>query len=257
MTQLNVEDLVVELDDRHVVEQVSFSIREGEFIGLVGPNGSGKSSLLRSIYRVLKPKGGRIVHLSDDVWQLGARDAARRTAVVAQERMGEFDFTVGELVAMGRMPHKRMLDSDNDEDRDIVDRALRQVGMLAHAHRFFMSLSGGEKQRVLVARALAQQARFLVLDEPTNHLDIRHQLDLLELVRTLGTTTLAALHDLGLAARYCDRLIMLSEGRIVAEGKPDEVLAAQRIRDVYKVDARVSGADKDLSIEFFPLTKQA
>lgn len=250
MTQLAVENLSVEIDGRRLVDAVLFDLQPGEFVGLVGPNGSGKSSLLRSIYRVLKPESGRVVHLGDDVWKLSARDAARRTAVVAQERMGEFDFTVRELVQMGRTPHKGLLDGDSAADRDIVEHCLAEVGMSHCAARQFLSLSGGEKQRVLVARALAQQAPFLVLDEPTNHLDIRHQLELLELIRRLRTTTLAALHDLTLAARYCDRLVMLHEGRVIAFGTPAEVLTAERIQAAYDVRAEISSGNGRMRIDF-------
>ncbi|HEV2516095.1 MAG TPA: ABC transporter ATP-binding protein [Devosia sp.] len=250
MTQLSIEDLSVEIEGKRLVDEVLFDLQPGEFVGLVGPNGSGKSSLLRAIYRVLKPAGGRVVHLGDNVWKLPARDAARRTAVVAQERMGEFDFTVRELVQMGRTPHKGLLDGDSAADRDIVERCLAEVGMAHCATRSFLSLSGGEKQRVLVARALAQQAPFLVLDEPTNHLDIRHQLELLELIRRLKTTTLAALHDLTLAARYCDRLAMLHSGKLIAFGTPVEVLTAERIREAFGVQATIASRDGRVRIEF-------
>jgi iron complex transport system ATP-binding protein len=250
MTQLSVENLSVEIEGKRLVDAVLFDLKPGEFVGLVGPNGSGKSSLLRAIYRVLKPHAGRVVHLGDDVWKVSARDAAKRTAVVAQERMGEFDFTVRELVQMGRTPHKGLLDGDSTADRDIVERCLDEVGMSHCATRSFLSLSGGEKQRVLVARALAQQAPFLVLDEPTNHLDIRHQLELLELIRRLKTTTLAALHDLTLAARYCDRLAMLHGGRLIAVGTPAEVLTTDRIQAAYGVRADVSTNNGRTRIEF-------
>jgi iron complex transport system ATP-binding protein len=250
MTQLTVDHVSVEIEGKRLVDSVLFDLQPGEFLGLVGPNGSGKSSLLRAIYRVLKPSAGQVVHLGDDVWKLSARDAARRTAVVAQERMGEFDFTVRELVLMGRTPSKSLLDGDSSADHQIVTDCLAEVGMGHCATRQFLSLSGGEKQRVLVARALAQHARFLVLDEPTNHLDIRHQLELLELVRRLRTTTLAALHDLNLAARYCDRLVMLSGGRVAAVGTPAEVLTAERIGAVYDVRADVALAHGIPRIDF-------
>jgi iron complex transport system ATP-binding protein len=250
MKHISVSDISVELDGHRVVDNVLFDIKEGEFVGLVGPNGSGKSSLLRTICRVLKPKQGMIAHLGDDIWKLSAKEAARRTAVVAQERIGDFDFTVEELVAMGRSPHKKSLQADTAEDHAIIVEALRNVGMGNHLRRQFMSLSGGEKQRVLVARALAQQTRFLVLDEPTNHLDIRHQLELLELVRRINTTTLAALHDLSLAARYCDRLIMLHQGRVVASGPPETVLTEERIAQVYGVNAEIVSTSGNMTINF-------
>lgn len=250
MTQLTIDKVSVAIEGKRLVDKVLFDLKPGEFVGLVGPNGSGKSSLLRAIYRVLKPESGSVTHLGDDVWKLSARDAARRTAVVAQERMGEFDFTVRELVLMGRTPHKSLLAGDSAADHDIVARCLAEVGMSRCATRQFLSLSGGEKQRVLVARALAQKAPFLVLDEPTNHLDIRHQLELLELLKRLRTTTLAGLHDLNLAARYCDRLVMLSEGRVAAVGSPAEVLTAERIGTVYGVQAVVRLADGVPRIDF-------
>jgi len=255
MSQLQIERVSVEIEGRRLVDEVLFDLKPGEFVGLVGPNGSGKSSLLRAIYRVLRPQGGRVLHHGDDVWSLSAREAARRTAVVAQERIGEFDFTVRELVQMGRTPHKGLLDGDSAADREIVGRCLDQVGMRDHAGRQFLSLSGGEKQRVLVARALAQQAPFLVLDEPTNHLDIRYQLELLELIRRLGTTTLAALHDLNLAARYCDRLVVMSAGRAVAVGPPAEVLTSELIAQIYGVGAELRHGPSGLTIEFSPLPR--
>lgn len=247
---LSVQDLSVDLDGKRIVDAVLLDIQKGAFVGLVGPNGSGKSTLLRTIYRVLKPRDGQVILLNDDVWKMSARDAAKRTAVVAQERMGDFEFTVGELVAMGRYVHKRAFETENDADRRIVENCLFEVGLSGYEHRSFMTLSGGEKQRVLVARALAQQASFIVLDEPTNHLDIRHQLELLELISRAKTTTLAALHDLALAARYCDQLVMLDKGKIVGSGTPEEVLTEERIEAVYGVRAKVLKTDEGLNIQF-------
>ncbi|MBW7885708.1 MAG: ABC transporter ATP-binding protein, partial [Caldilineaceae bacterium] len=181
--------------------------------------------------------------------------AARCTAVVTQERTSDFEFSVYEIVLMGRNPHKGLVDRYTAADAGIVEDALRQVNMLAFAACSFHALSGGEKQRVLVARALAQQARFLILDEPTNHLDIRYQLEILTLLKRLGTTTLAALHDLNLAAWFCDRLFLLKDGRVVVSGSPEDVLQPAHIRAVYGVDAhverhRITG---QLQITFFPL----
>lgn len=250
MTHVTIDSVSVAIEGKRLVEQALFDLQPGEFVGLVGPNGSGKSSLLRAIYRVLKPASGTVKLGGDNIWTLPPRAAALRTAVVGQERAGEFDFTVLELVLMGRTPHKGLLDKDSQADRDIVIQSLSKVGMGHCAKRQFMSLSGGEKQRVLVARALAQQAPFLVLDEPTNHLDIRHQLELLELIKRIKTTTLAALHDLNLAARYCDRIVMISSGRVMAVGTPAEVLTGERISAVYQVNAQVSEKSGIARIDF-------
>lgn len=212
--------------------------------------------LLRMIYRVLKPDAGYITLQGEDVWKLAPRQAAQRTAVVVQERHAAFDFTVQEMVMMGRNPYKGVFDRDTPADMAIVEAALRQVSMLALASRRFHTLSGGEKQRVLVARALAQQARFLVLDEPTNHLDIHYQLEILTLIKQLNITSLAALHDLNLAAQYCDRVFMLQDGVVVASGTPEHVLQPALIRSVYHVDAHVErhAVTQQLHVFLFPLT---
>lgn len=253
--KLCVEDVSWSVEERTIVDGVLLDVEPGEFVGLIGPNGSGKSSLLRTIYRVLKPDAGMISLNGEDVWCMDAREAARCTAVVMQERTSEFDFTVHEMVMMGRNPHKGMFDRDTRADFAIVNEALARVGMADFAGRAFNTLSGGEKQRVLVARALAQQARFLVLDEPTNHLDIRYQLEMLMLVKGLGVTTLAALHDLNLAAHYCDRLFLMDRGAIVAFGPPEAVLQPARIRQVYHVDAHVERSPRtgQLQITYMPL----
>jgi iron complex transport system ATP-binding protein len=235
--RLAVEQVAVELSGRRIVDEVGLSVEPGEVVGLIGPNGSGKSTLLRAVYRMLRPAAGYVRLGGDDVWRLSARESARRTGVVVQETPSDFEFTVAEVVQMGRTPHKGMLAQDTGEDVQIVVAALRRVQMLAFAERQFSTLSGGEKQRVLMARALAQQPKFLVLDEPTNHLDIHYQLEILELVKSLGITTLVTLHDLNLAAAYCGRLYMLQAGRIVAAGAPEAVLTSERLRSVFLVDA--------------------
>ena len=235
--KLEVNEVAVAIASRRIVNEVSLEVVPGEIVGLIGPNGSGKSTLLRSIYRLLKPVAGYVYLGGDDVWQLSAREAARRTAVVVQETPSDFDFTVAEVVEMGRTPHKGLLEADNARDAQIVQEALARVNMTAFTERSFNTLSGGEKQRVLVARALVQEPKLLVLDEPTNHLDIRYQLEILNLVRTLGITTLVTLHDLNLAATYCSRLYLLANGRIATSGAPEAVLTPAWVRSVYGVDA--------------------
>lgn len=183
---------------------------------------------------------GTITLDDQDVWRLSARDTARRVGVVLQERVGTFDFSVREIVLMGRSPHKRPFDRETADDLRIVDQALAQVGLTGFADRSFPTLSGGEQQRALVARALVQQAQVLVLDEPTSHLDVYHQFQVLDLVRALQVTTIAALHDLNLAALYCDYLYVLKAGALVASGRPEAVLTAGLIHDVYGVRADVT-----------------
>lgn len=233
--RLTVGEVTVRLGATTILSDVDLVVESGEFVGLVGPNGSGKSTLLRTIYRAIRPTGGAVLVDDTDVWQLSAKEAARRTAAVIQESPGEFDLTTLEVVAMGRNPHKGMFDRQSGEDERICEHALARVGMGSFAHRDFASLSGGEKQRVLLARALAQQSRVLVLDEPTNHLDIRFQLDLLDLIAGLGVTTIAAMHDLDLAARHCDRLYVLEHGRVVAGGPSRQVVTEDLVARVFGV----------------------
>ena len=227
----------VAIDGTPIIAGVDLTVRPGEFVGIVGPNGSGKSTLLRTIYRALRPSAGVVTMAGEDVWRTGAPAAARRTALVAQETPSDFDFSVTEVVLMGRTPHKGLLSGDTLADWDIVATALGRVGLLDKATRVYASLSGGEKQRVLLARALAQQTDVLILDEPTNHLDIRAQLDLLELVRELGLTTVAALHDLNLAAGYCDRLVVMADGSLVACGPTAAGLTPELLARVFGVQA--------------------
>lgn len=252
--RLDVENIVWGADGRKILRGVSLEVGSGEVVGLIGPNGSGKTSLLRCVYKVLKPQAGLISLGEEDVLRSSVRRMARRTAVVPQETPGEFDFAVREIAAMGRSPHKGLFERETAEDREIVDDSLSRVGMLPFAERQFSTLSGGEKQKVLVARALAQKARLLVLDEPTNHLDVGHQLEVLGLVRGLGVSALAALHDLNLAALFCDRIYVLSGGEVFASGTPDEVLRPELIERVYGVasEVRIHPATGKPHVAFLP-----
>ncbi len=236
---LQLEDISVDLGGRRIVSGVDLAVGDGQLVGLLGPNGSGKSTLLKAIYRVHPPAGGRVLIDGVDLLALPARQAARRVAVVAQETTVEFDFTVWEIVMMGRIPHKRGWERDNSHDRDVVADALERVGCTDLAHRSYNTLSGGEKQRALIARAVAQGADHLILDEPTNHLDIRYQLEVLELVAGLGITVLAALHDLSQAALFCDQAYLIADGQIVTGGPPAQVITSEAIRHAYGADVLV------------------
>ncbi|MEU6355228.1 ABC transporter ATP-binding protein [Streptomyces sp. NPDC047072] len=236
--KLTVDRLHVTLDRNPVLRDVSLTARKGEIVGLVGPNGSGKSTLLRTVYRSLRPADGVVRVGEDDVWTLSPRAAARRTAAVLQDAGGDTTgLTVAEIVALGRAPHHGLLGRDGADDRAAVSDAVDRCGVRHFADRDYGSLSGGERQRVLLARALAQNPRLLVLDELTNHLDIRARFELLDLVRAAGITTLAVLHDLDLAARLCDHLVVLHEGTVAAAGPVLEVLTPTLLADVFGVTA--------------------
>ncbi|MFF9114822.1 ABC transporter ATP-binding protein [Streptomyces massasporeus] len=237
---LAVEDVSVVVDGRALVDRASLRVAAGEVVGLVGPNGAGKSTLLRTVYRALRPTSGRVLLDGQDVRRMSGNSLARRLAAVLQESAADFELSVHDVVAMGRTPHKRPFDGDDADDRAIIMAALDELDAAGLAQAPFTRLSGGEKQRVLIARALAQRAGTMVLDEPTNHLDLRHQLDTLRLVRRLGVTALVALHDLNLAAAFCDRICVMDGGRVVTTGPPAEVLTTELLADVYRVDAEVT-----------------
>ncbi|MFD3912877.1 ABC transporter ATP-binding protein [Streptomyces sp. NPDC058603] len=237
---LRLEGLSCTTDGRLLVDSADLTAAPGETVGLVGPNGSGKTTLLRCVYGTLRPSHGRALLDGDDLLTMTPKARARRVATVPQDGQLDFELTVREVVAMGRSPHKRFWEADTAADAALAEAALGRVGIAGLADRAFPSLSGGERQRALVARALVQRPALLVLDEPTNHLDIRYQLDILTLIRESGTTNLLALHDLNLAASYCDRVYVLQEGRIVASGTPHEVFTAELLATVYGVTAEVS-----------------
>jgi iron complex transport system ATP-binding protein len=237
--RIEIRGVSVVIEDNHILGGADLTVEPGTVTGLIGPNGSGKSTLLRCVYRALRPTGGTVHIGEEDVWRSSARAAGRRTAVVTQDHDLDNDFSVEETVAMGRLPHKGLLARDTATDHDIVHKTLARVGMDWAAHRVFTRLSGGERQRVLLARALTQQTPVLLLDEPTNHLDVGAQLDLLALVRDLDLTTVTALHDLDHATAYCDQLVLLYNGKVVASGAPEDVLTADRVADVFGVRSTI------------------
>ncbi|MFD1253512.1 Hemin import ATP-binding protein HmuV [Devosia equisanguinis] len=237
---LTLERVSYAIDGKPLIEDISLDVAPGEMIGLLGPNGAGKSSLLRTIYRTNRPSSGRVLVNGEDVWVRNARWTARHVGAVLQDMPADFPLTVEDVIAMGRASHKRLLESDNSDDRALIDAAIALLDLDAMRERLFRSLSGGERQRTLVARALVQQPAVLVLDEPTNHLDIHHQINLLRFVRSLGITVIAALHDLNLAAMFCDRLCLLDHGRLVTTGLPDDVLTEDNLAQVYRIEASLT-----------------
>lgn len=232
-------DIKMEIGNNEILKGVSIDSKNREFIGIIGPNGSGKSTLLKCIYRILKPNNGCIMLGEEDISKMSVKESAKKLAVVAQHNYYNFDFSVGEVVLMGRSPHKKSLEPDNSEDYGIVNESLEKVGMLGFKNRSFSTLSGGEQQRVILARALAQQTPCLILDEPTNHLDIKYQLSLLNIVKSLNLTIISAIHDLNIASMYCDRLFVMKNGRIVGMGTPQEVLTKEFIKEIYDIDVEI------------------
>ncbi|MDR1560178.1 MAG: ABC transporter ATP-binding protein [Clostridiales bacterium] len=257
MTRLVIDNLNFSYDDTDAARNICLSVDKGEFVGLIGPNGSGKSTVLKNLYRALKPDSGKVSLDGDDLFFLSHKAAALKLGVVGQENDVPFDFLVEEIVAMGRSPHKKLFDIDNEHDKYIVHHALEHLGMANMAKRNYLHISGGEKQRVLIARVIAQECDFLLLDEPTNHLDISYQLQIFDFVKRLGVTALSAIHDLNMAALYCDRIFVLKAGEIVLQGKPEEVLTPENILNVYGVrcDTRIHPITGKPAITFLPSGK--
>ncbi|MEL6678570.1 MAG: ABC transporter ATP-binding protein [Pseudomonadota bacterium] len=224
--------------DAPVLHPTSFRVAPGQVLGVVGPNGAGKSTLLRMIYRYQRPVSGIIRVGGEDLWALPARAAARRVAAVLQEHASSFGLSVREVVALGRTPHRAGFARPGARDARTIEAALAHLHLTPLADRDIASLSGGERQRVMVARALAQEPEVLVLDEPTNHLDIRHQLEVLSLIRHLDLTIVVSLHDLNMAAEICDTVLLLERGETRGFGPPDDVLTEAAVSTAFQIDAR-------------------
>ncbi|MFI6519780.1 ABC transporter ATP-binding protein [Spirillospora sp. NPDC050679] len=236
---LVLDGLSVVTGGRSLLHDLSLEAGSGQVVGLVGPNGSGKSTALRCVYRALRPSSGTVRVGADDLSRLPVRRSAQLVAAMTQEGAVDLDFTVEEVVALGRTPHLRGNQALSRRERELCERVMGLLDIGHLAHRGVLTLSGGERQRVLLARALVQEPRILVLDEPTNHLDVRHQIELLSLLRGCGLTVLVVLHDLNLAAAACDRIGVLSRGRLVAVGSPAEVLTPELVDRVFGVRASV------------------
>ncbi|SDK45378.1 ABC transporter ATP-binding protein [Nonomuraea jiangxiensis] len=236
---LSLRELTVERAGRALIDRLDLNVEAGQVVGVVGPNGSGKSTALRCVYRALRPSSGAVLLDGTDLTSLRLRESARSIAALAQDGQIDLDFTVEEVVGLGRAPHVRGNRALDARERELCRRAMARMDVTHLADRSVLTLSGGERQRVLVARALVQEPRVLVLDEPTNHLDVRHQVELLTFLRESGLTVLAALHDLNLAAAACDRIAVLKAGTLVATGAPAEVLTPELIRKVFGIEVTI------------------
>ncbi|WEX76153.1 ABC transporter ATP-binding protein [Sinorhizobium numidicum] len=233
-----------------LVRNIGFSIGPGSRLAIIGPNGAGKTSLLRCLYRAVQPIAGRIEVDGVDLWAMTAREAAKTIAVVLQEMPGDFPFSVRDVVMMGRIPRREGMRGWTERDRNQVAHALDHLDLAHLARRQFATLSGGEKQRVLIARALAQEPRIIVLDEPTNHLDIRHQLEIIELLKRLKLTIVTTLHDINLAAEFATDVAIITEGRLAAFGSPEEVLRPSALSTAFGVHATAHAAAEGYASRF-------
>jgi len=241
---LKVREIEFYYTARKILENISFTAERGELIGLIGPNGSGKTTLLKILDGLLKPRIGSIYLDGKSLQDMRLEEIARSIAMVPQDSIADTEFTAFEIVMMGRIPHLKRFSIEGDEDERRVRKWMELTGTLHLAERRVNELSGGERQRVIIARALAQEPKVLLLDEPTANLDLCYQLQIMNLIKgltkQLKLIAICALHDLNLAVRYCDKLMLLDKGKIAAIGKPAEVITQENLKKVFKIDARIS-----------------
>ncbi|WP_342473210.1 ABC transporter ATP-binding protein [Metasolibacillus sp. FSL H7-0170] len=236
--ELTAQNIAVSIGKKDIVKNISVIVKKKQFVGLIGPNGCGKSTLLKSIYKSLAPQQGTVFLDDLNILKSSEKKVSQQLGVVGQFNEMHFDLSVHQMVMLGRTPHKKILESDTASDFEIVEEALTRTNLQAYKERSFLSLSGGEKQRVILARTIAQQPKFMILDEPTNHLDIRYQLEILSCVKELNIGVLAALHDLEMAANYCDYIYAVKDGEIYAHGTPAEVLTPTTIEALYHIQCQ-------------------
>lgn len=241
---LSVKNLSYEIDKKLILDDISLDVKKGDFIGLIGPNGCGKSTLLKNIYRVYKPSNGAVYLDDKEIRSMHSKEVAKKLAVVSQENGVVFDFTVQQMVELGRYAHRSFLSNHTKEDKDLCEQSLRQVGMWEMRERSFLSLSGGEKQRVLIASAFARKTDLIILDEPTNHLDIGYQFSIMDAMKEQNHSTIfASVHDMNIASQYCNKLIAMQKGKIIAVGTPREVLTPERLEQMFRVKSKIENLE--------------
>lgn len=237
---LSVKDVRYEIDHRELLKGVSLDIPRGSFVGIIGPNGSGKSTLLKTIYRANKASSGCVYLNGKEMSHMTNRDIARRMAVVPQENAVSFDFSVMEIMMIGLYSKRSVLDQNTAGDTKLCEEALAAVGMLEFKNRSFLTLSGGEKQKVLIASAFSRQPELIILDEPTNHLDVGYQFLILDLMKSRrDVTVFTTLHDMNMAMQYCDRIIAILDGSIYCTGTPRQVLTPENLKALFRVRAEI------------------
>lgn len=254
---LECKNLSFSFNKNPMITDINLSFNEGEFVGLIGANGAGKSTLLQLLLGLLKAKSGKVLLHGDDIRRIKRREIAKQLAFVPQSIELPYAFTVQQLVAMGRNPYLGPFDLESESDKELIDDAMQKTDVLQLQNRLVNTLSGGEKQRVIIARALAQQSPTILLDEPIASLDICHQLETLQLIQSLtksGKTAITALHDLNLAARYCDRLILIAKSdngatTIIADGTPEQVLTEENLKKHFSIQAVINKNNKKIQLE--------
>lgn len=250
---LELKDVSISIGKKNIVEDICLKVADNSFVALLGPNGSGKSTLLKSVYRVLSYEKGIILLDNNSMKDVASRYIAKNMSVVSQFQNNNFDFSVLEVVLMGRTPHLKSMEREREKDFKIVEEALFKTGMYSYKERLISSLSGGELQRVVLARAIAQDPSLMILDEPSNHLDIKYQLEILAILKELNLNVLTALHDVSLAAQFCDYIYFIKDGKINFHGKAEDVINKENIKYIYGVDCEIDRNIKtgNLNISYY------
>lgn len=252
--KLETKKITYSIDGKLIIDGIDISVKEGEFVGIVGPNGCGKSTLLKNIYKVFTPDSGAAFIDGEDLAKLSNKKTAKKMSVMQQENIVDFDMAVYDMVMLGRFAHQKLFSGSSDEDRKVVKEYIKEVGLEGYENRHFLSLSGGEKQRTLLARALSQKTPLILLDEPTNHLDIGYQYQIMNILKRQNLTLLCCVHDLNIAATYCDRLILMKKKKVFDIGTPKEMLTRENINALFDIDTTIIENEKTgrLNIIFMP-----
>lgn len=258
MYALEVKKLSFGYEKDLILKDISFNIKKGKFVSIIGPNGSGKSTLLKNLIHLYKPKKGIVSLDGIDIKGVNPRQLARKIALVPQNTIIDYEFTVEDIVLMGRHPYKGRFQKEDEDDYRIVNEVMEMTNTFHLKDRIITEISGGERQRVVIAKALAQNPSIILLDEPTSHLDINHQIEILNLLKKLnqdkGTTIVVVIHDINLAARYSDEIIMMNDGEIIDVGIPEKVITKKNIEFAYNIDVMIEKNKYSNSIYLTPIS---
>lgn len=236
---IKIDDLSYRIVEKNLLKNIGFNIEKGEIVGIIGPNGSGKTTLLKHIYGDLKSKE-KILFYSKYLEEYSNKELAQKMAILIQENsLEKLEITIFDFCLMGRYSYKKIFEEYNEKDWKIVEEYLKKVGLFEMRERKVKELSGGEKQRLLIARAFIQETEYIILDEPTNHLDIKYGIELMETLKSSGKTIVITLHDLNLAMSYCDKIVVIKNGKLLSIGNPREVLTEKKLKEIFEMDFKI------------------